>query len=461
MNLSFKNRIALYYMLATAIIIAIVFGAIYFTVVKSIMNNLDRDLSFEAHKHSTEVGISQDTIQFINKAEWEEREHRELQINPVFIQLTDAEGNMMDRSPNLKESFLPFDKSGSDHHFNTQLDNRPIRQIQLPLKKNEKITGYILAAIPLESAQAVIMKLRSVLKISFLLILSGLYFISRFLAGRSILPVLNISDTVTRITQQNLKERIEIPHHRDEIFDLASNFNALLDRIENALEREKQFTSDASHELRTPLATIRGTLEVLVRKPRSAHEYEEKIQYTLQEISRMTTILEQLLLLSRLESNIVLHQKDFIQLPDIIEDALIRFRQQIEQKDLSIQFDFALDKDLKVPQYYSSILIDNLLGNAIKYSYEGKTIKIKAYEENGRVVCIIEDEGIGIKKEDQDQIFQSFYRSEALKHKEIRGTGLGLSIVKKCAAAIQADLKVESAPEEGTIMTLTFSNKNI
>ena len=86
MNLSFKNRIAFHYMLATAIIMAIVFGAIYFTVQETVINNLDNELSYEAEKHAGEIEIIGDSLKFENKAEWEEREHREIQVNPVFIQ---------------------------------------------------------------------------------------------------------------------------------------------------------------------------------------------------------------------------------------------------------------------------------------------------------------------------------------------------------------------------------------
>lgn len=302
MNLSFKNRIALHYLVATAIIMAVVFGTIFLIVERTVIQNLDNDLSYEAEKHLNEIEFVKDSIQFINKEEWQEREHTETQVNPVFIQLNDKQGSVMDRSPNLKQDFLTFKGKADGGHYNAELTDIPIRQVQLPIMENDRITGYIIAAISSESAFSVISRLREVLVISYFVLLVGLYFISRFLAGRSMSPIQEMTRTITHITQNSLNERVTLPKNQDEIFLLSSSFNDLLKRIEKAIEKEKQFTSDASHELRTPLATLRGTLEVLIRKPRSQQEYEKKIRYSLEEIDRMTATLEQLLMLARLET---------------------------------------------------------------------------------------------------------------------------------------------------------------
>ena len=106
MNLSFKNRIAFHYMIATAIIMAVAFTAVYFVVKGVVYQNIDHDLSFEAEKHTGEIKVVGDSIKIKNKKEWEEKEHREVQVNPVFIQILDKNGVFMDKSPNLKENEL-------------------------------------------------------------------------------------------------------------------------------------------------------------------------------------------------------------------------------------------------------------------------------------------------------------------------------------------------------------------
>jgi signal transduction histidine kinase len=456
MNLSFKNRIAFHYMIATAAIMAITFGTIYFVVQETVFRNLDSDLYFEAEKHTHEIKINGDSIQFINKAEWEEREHQEIQVNPVFIQLLDKHGRLMDKSPNLKNDFLPFNKSEFGGHFDVKLNKRAIRQVQLPIEQDEIVMGYILAAMSSESSLSVILKLRNVLLISYFIVLLGLYFISRFLAGRSIRPIQNITSTITRITKNNLKERVKIPQNKDEIYELSSSFNALLTRIESAIEREKQFTSDASHELRTPLATLRGTLEVLVRNPRTQQEYEEKITYSLSEIERMTVTLEQLLLLARLDTNSKIKDDILISLPTLIDESVSRLKKQIASKNLKIDSTMNQSQQVFVPHYYSDLIIDNVLNNAIKYSAKNDVIKIDVNIIDNKIVCSIQDNGIGIKEEDLKHIYGNFFRSNSLNHKHISGNGLGLSIVKKCADAIDATLGISSSLDQGTTVTITF-----
>ncbi len=460
MNLNFKNRIAFYYMVATATIMAIVFGAIFFTVNETVWQNLDSDLSYEAKKHTRGIEIVGDSIKFANKAEWEEREHRESQVNPVFIQVMDRQGRLMDKSPNLKLDRLPFNASTFGGHFDAKLNERNIRQVQLPIESEGEIKGYILSAMSSESAFSIISRLRNVLFASYVIVLIGLSFVSRFLAGRSIIPIQEMTQTITRITKNNLKERVNLPQHRDEMHDLSTNFNALLERIEKAIEREKQFTSDASHELRTPLATLRGTLEVLIRKPRTQAEYEAKVRYSLGEIARMTTTLEQLLLLARLDSATNKKHDERMALPALIDESISSFKHQISEKRLKIKLDLdPLGKAL-VPHYYSKIIIENVLSNAIKYSEDESSISIDLKREGSGLACTIKDEGVGIKQEDLARIYDSFFRSDALGHKHISGTGLGLAIAKKCADAIRAELAITSRLGEGTTVTITFLSQS-
>jgi len=460
MILSFRNRIALHYMIATAVIMAVVFGIVFFVVQETVYQNLDSDLTYEAEKHTDEIKMLGDSIQFINKAEWAEIEHREIQVNPVFIQLFDKNGNLMDKSPNLNEDELPFRKQEQfGGYFNENLNKQAIRQIQIPIEQNGKIKGYVVAAMSLESSNMVLLKLRHVLIISYLLLLAGLYFISRYLAGRSIIPIRNIIETTNRITKNNLNERVNLPDHRDELFDLSSSINELLQRIENAIEKERQFTSDASHELRTPLASLRGTLEVLIRKPREQYVYEEKIRHSLSEIDRMTTIIEQLLLLARLDSKLntsafVSNKAISLPVSILIDEILSRHKQEISAKKIAL--DLSLEAEAMVPKYYANLILDNIINNAIKYSNKNSKLHIIVKIEPKGIVVIIKDEGLGIKKEDLEKLFHPFFRSDALNHKEIFGNGLGLSIAKKAADAMNAKLVVESELGVGTTATVTF-----
>jgi len=458
MSLSFKKRVALHFILATALVVAIVFGVVYFIVQKTVYQNIDNDLSFEANKHTKEILFSKNGVKFINKDEWEENEHREVQVNPVFIQLTNISGKVMDKSPNLKSNQLPFIKQHKyGDHINTNLNNRLVRQVQIPVEENGKIKGYIIAAMSLDGSLMVLEDLRNTLLFLFPLVLIGLFFISSFLAGKSISPVVLITNTADRITRNNLNERIELPQNEDELFNLSSSINSLLDRLEQALEREKQFTSDASHELRTPISVIRGTLEVLNRKERSAAEYKDKINYCLTELDRMTDMTEQLLILARFDSETNLNDGATSILEDVVDQIVIQRTPSILEKNIELITDKKGKTDLPINAFNSHLILDNLLSNAIKYSYQNGKIEVLITRDSNSITCIIKDHGIGIKEADLQNIYTPFFRSDALSHKEIKGAGLGLSIVKKAIAISNGKIHISSKYGEGTTIEVTFN----
>ena len=456
--MTLKNRIAFNYMVATAIVVAIVFAIIYLIVHTTVYYNLDRFLTYEAEKHLGEIVNTHDSILFINKAEWAEREHREVQVQPVFIQLTGPDGRVMDKSPNLKEQSLELDKNKiNEERFNTQLNHQSIRQIQVPYRPLGVLKGYIVAAASREDALSLLKNLRNVLLILFPVVLIFLFIVTRIIAGRSIRPIQVITSTADRITRNNLNERITPPKNKDELFTLTASINELLQRMEDALEREKQFTSDASHELRTPLSVLKGTLEVLNRKWRTPEEYREKIQYSIQEIDRMSRIVDQLLMLARFEKERNTLRLQPLSLPAILDEVISRNATSIEEKNLRIALDHPGDIEIISDPYYMDMILENLLSNAIKYSPDDAQIQIHLEQDAHRVKCVIKDHGIGIKAEDIPLLFNPFYRSEALAHHHIDGNGLGLSIVKKACQIADVQIHLNSMVNEGTEVELVFN----
>ena len=450
-------------MLATASITALVFVIIYLVAQSAMYNEIDSDLTFEAQMHQTEIVVRHDSILFINKNEWAEREHIEVQANPVFIQIVNKDGALMDKSPNLKEANLRFHPNKAFFtQFDTKINHRAIRQIQVPVEMYGQLKGYILAAMSLEGANIVLHNLKNTLLLLFPIVLIGLFFVTRFLAGRSIIPVQTITQTADRITRNSLNERIPLPANKDELFTLTSSINELLDRMQEALEREKQFTADASHQFRTPLAVLQGTLEVLIRKPRTATEYQEKINYSIQEISRISEVVDQLLILARFDKTSHQLTKKSVNLQTSIDDVLHRYRAAITHKKIAVNVKATHQSIVASDPYYIDLILDNVLSNAIKYSYTGATIDITVSQENGQLHCQIRDTGIGIQAADMDNIFIPFFRSDALNHKAITGNGLGLSIVKKACDLLSIKIDISSKIQQGTCVLLTFdARKNI
>lgn len=458
MTLSFKNRIALNYIVATAIVVAAVFMIIYFSIKTTVFYNLDKELTFEANKHSKEIKIQNDSIRFINILEWTEREHTEVQIHPVFIQIVSKSGELMDKSPNLKDATLVFEKNKIyNEQFNTIIKGRPLRQIQIPIEEKGIIKGYMLAAMSLEDTDMVIANLEKTLMILYPIVLLGLFGVARYLAGNSIKPIRKITATANHITRNNLNERIDLPKNKDELYILTASINELIKRMQDALEREKQFTSDASHELRTPLAVLKGTLEVLNRKPRTEAEYKEKISYSIDEINRLSLIVDQLLILARFEETHKSIDIENVNVIDTIDTVLHRYRDEIKSKSLVLNIN-SNDRDtIETDPYYIELILDNIISNAIKYSKPDTSIDILIEEKDGTLTCTIKDHGIGIKKEDLQHIFNPFFRSEAMNLKDIKGNGLGLPIVKKACALLGITINYDSEPGKGTLVELAFT----
>jgi signal transduction histidine kinase len=456
--MTFKNRIALYYLISASSIIAVVFVIIYLIVSTTVYSNLDSALTYEARKHLKDVVVAVDTLYFNSEAIMAEREHKEAEVLPFFLQIVDRDNRVMQKSSNLKEQTLTF-RPGMSHNecFNAELSDKAIRQIQIPVKKNKEIQGYLLTAVSLEGTILVVKNLRAVLFVLFPLVLGLLFFVARYLADKNIRPIVNIIKTTNRITKHNLSERVLLPKTRDELFTLSQAINELLKRMQNAFEREKQFTNDASHEMRTPLSIIKGTLEVLVRKPRKEEEYREKVMYCISEIDNMSDRVDQLLLLARFEKANILLRKEALPAISLIDNAIHRHRKLIEEKNIQIVIEGETDTEVNTDPYYVDMIMENIVSNAVKYSPVGGIIELGAWKENGKVIIKAVDYGTGIKEQDLNSVFNPFFRSDSLQHKHISGSGLGLSIVQKASDVLGVQIKLENQPNKGLMVQIIFT----
>jgi signal transduction histidine kinase len=456
-SLSYKNRIAYYYILSTALLISVVFCVIYKITTFSINKHINDDISHEIEEYKEEIEIDSNNSYLIQVDQWRERDNNTINVNPVFVQFLDNNNKLIDKSPNLNGLQLQLYNANKDNQFvDTFLNNQPIRQVQIPLFDKGKKVGYLFVAMSLDEATLILSNLRNTLFVAFPLILMLLFFIARLIAGRSIKPVTLITETSSRITKDNLKDRIILPQNKDELFLLSKTINDLLDRIENAVEREKQFTSDASHELRTPLTVLKGTLEVLIRKPRNQAEYEEKINFSISEVNRLNNLVDQLLLLARFENHKQSLRIEKIYLNAIILDVLALYSSKINDKNIEIAHDFAKDYFIESDNYLVSTIISNVISNAIKYSNQNSKISITISKNGSQTSCIIADNGIGIPENDLDKILNPFYRSNPTLYPEIKGSGLGLSIVERITQLLNIEFKIESELNKGTTVFFIF-----
>lgn len=458
MQLNLRNRISFFYLVSTGVLIGLLFMVIYFSVRETVYRHMDEDLDAESNEIEKNLVVLNDQFIIANAFEWNEREHGQIEVNPVFVQIVGPSGKLIKKTGNLLTEQLNFNPNlKSQTYFNTSLSGSQIRQVQLPIKNPVGTTlGYIVAAMPLEESAVVLQNLFVILMTTYWMVLFVLFYVTRYIAGKSISPINKVISTAERITKENLDERIELPVHKDEIYKLTSTINDLLNRLEDAVLREKQFTSDASHELRTPLSVIKGTLEVLIRKPRNAAEYENKIKYCISEVDRMSALIDQLLMLARFESGKITPVISEIDINSSIESTLQRMQKFIAEKKLSINYSNAGKVLVRADSSMVETILENILSNAIKYSPEGNEIEIKINSVEGKTICSIKDFGIGMTQEQASKIFDRFYRGDESRNSHIEGNGIGLAIVKRLADLQNISLSVSSEVGKGTAFTITF-----
>lgn len=457
MTLILRDRIALYYLVAATILAVLLFATVYGVVYRTVYNHLDEDLETEAQDVIGGLVILNSEIAFANPSEWFEREHGQIEVNPTFIQLVDPAGKVIRKTANLLGGALEFDSALKSKTFlSTSLSGAPTRQLQMPITNPlGKPLAYLIIAIPLEESAMVLQNLRAVILFAFPVGLLALFFISRSTAGRSIAPLDRVIDTAEKISRENLNERIALPPNKDELYRLATTLNELMARLQQAFEREKQFTSDASHELRTPLAVIRGTLEVLIRKPRDPEHYAQKIGYCIAEIDRMSNLVEQLLLLARYDSGALQPRLQSVHLVAHLTQVLDRMATFIKGKHLRVYLETASSDTAVADPAMLDVILENILSNAVKYSDEGKTLRIRVETRGAQTVCVIEDQGPGMTPDQVDRIFDRFYRTDVSRNAQTPGIGLGLAIVKRLADMQNMAISVKSQPDEGTSFALT------
>ena len=453
MAIKFKNRIALFNTLAVAFTTAFVFLAIYMVVYKTAYTHLDDDISVEKEEVLSNLDWHRDSIIINKMPEWDEAEHSQVEVNPTFLQIANSKGKVIFRSSNLlKEQVLA--SQSQKPFYDGKINNQKIRLGQFPIiNNNGENIGKLTIAVSQEESFNILNNLIWVLLISFPLVLLVQFFASSIAASKAIEPVHQLIQTASRIGDSNISTRLGLPGHRDELFELTQTINELLARIEVSMVQQKQFTSDASHEIRTPLSAIRGTLEVLIRKQREHHVYEEKIAGTIKEVDRLDALLDQLLQLARIDAGIAARNVT-ICLSELILFSGEKWERQAAEKGINLQLTIPEDAMVMGDRLYLELILDNLLNNAIKYGNPQGHVFLN-WDKTSRMLSV-NDDGIGIPAKDLPHIFNRFYRADESRSSAVKGNGLGLSIVKKLADIQHIILRVESQPGKGTTFILQF-----
>jgi len=274
-----------------------------------------------------------------------------------------------------------------------------------------------------------------------------------FLATRAMKPVDEITRTAARISTDDLAIRLHVLRN-DEIGRLAATFNNMLDRIQSAFQRQRQFTADASHELRTPLATLIATADVALESPRSVQGYKQAILSMRSSAQRMSALVNDLLLLAHVDAGqerLALEKLDFSLL---VQDAADSLRSLAVQKGVDLVCDSTPSLPIFGDQLHLTRLVVNIIDNSIKYTPPGGKVRITVTTIAGYLCFVVSDSGPGIAPEHLPRLFDRFYRVDEARTRAQGGAGLGLSICKWIAEAHHGDIAVSSQLGHGTTFTV-------
>ena len=277
-----------------------------------------------------------------------------------------------------------------------------------------------------------------------------------FISGKALEPLKELAQQAEKVDQDNLVDvRLE-ENTVAEFRQLSQSVNQMLDRLAHSFDLQRQFAGNAAHELKTPLMSISGYAEIIENnmvKPEDIPKFAGRIH---SEASRLSSLVEDIIKLSRLDENdqsIPMEEVDLMQTCRDVEGHLsIRAKEQ--QVKMTLRGESCRIKGARQVLYE---MIYNLCDNAIKYNRKDGEVEVTVSRgRNGRAVVSVADTGIGIAKEDQERIFERFYRVDKSHSRETGGTGLGLSIVKHGAILHDAKIKIESTLGTGTKIILEF-----
>ena len=272
-------------------------------------------------------------------------------------------------------------------------------------------------------------------------------------------PIRVMSATANRLTVNNLhSERLNVEGTKNELKDLASVINAMLDRIETSYESQKQFVSDASHELRTPIAVIQGYINMLNRWGSTNEEVlAESIEAIQNEARSMQDLVEKLLFLSRHDKKTLKLTKKRFNMRHLVEDMVKETKLVAGNRIIHnpVMEDVIVYGDKQALKQAIRIFIDN----AVKYTKDGDEITIQCQKINEDCVITVSDTGIGMTKMDIDHIFNRFYRSDHVRNQNISGHGLGLSLAKLIILAHTGKIKVRSQFKKGSSFIITIPKR--
>ena len=387
-------------------------------------------------------------------------ENKEYNFEPLYIRILDNQShekiiqtlNFPDDIEhddkyleNLKENIITFEEQNNYLVSRIKIDFNPNHKIIIEVGTTKDILGASLE------------NLLYILSFIVPIILIFSIIAGNFLIYKSFSPIEKVLEELKSINASDLSARLKNSNNQDEINQLITEINNLLIRLESSFERISQFSSDASHELKTPLTIIKGELEIALRKDRNIDEYKQSLKTSLEEVIVIEQTINDLLFLAKNEKDLITtNMEEILYFDEIIDESINEVKNFAKINRIKIKFELLETIEFKGYSNLLKIAIKNILKNAIQYSHANSEIIVKSYKKNELFYISIQDFGIGIPSNEQEKIFEKFYRTDRSRNKNSGGTGLGMSIVKKIIDIHKGSIQLESVENVGSTITISF-----
>lgn len=274
------------------------------------------------------------------------------------------------------------------------------------------------------------------------------------LTGRTLRPVAAMADAADRISA-DAYGRLPIAVPDDELGRLGIRFNALLDRLDQAIATQRRFLADAAHELRTPIARARGVGDLALSLPAGTDD-RDALQRTQRELEVMSRLVDELLELARSDAG---RSGDSLQpgfLDDVVADVVRRFDGLAQRNGVSLSLDVPEEAPLRLDPASVARLVGIFVDNAIRYTPSGGSVRVAVRVVDGAATLVVEDSGIGIPPDERQRLFERFFRGSAARERAPDGSGLGLPIARAVAERHGARIVIADAEPQGTRVTIRF-----
>lgn len=384
------------------------------------------------------------------------REHSVLGPGGDLFQVCNEKGEWLYRSAVLENSQVPIrhpDQLGMEAVFeDLVVQSTPVRFATRRVVVNNQPYSIQVAA-PLHEFYEALERFRLILWLSVPVLLIGATVGGYWISRRALRPIDQITTAAESISIRNLADRLEVPQTADELQRLSETLNKMLERLNSSVQRMSQFTADASHELRSPVSLIRTAAELAVKDGRTNDEYHQDMVQILTEAEQISRLIDSLLLLARADAGEDGLQLELTDMATSVREAVDRGRSLAAELDIDLTSEITADPAVVLGDEEAlRRLVFILIDNAMKYNTRGGSVHVKLGIENGQSVCRVSDSGIGIAAEEQQHIFDRFWRAD--KVRGAGGTGLGLSIARWIVDRHTGTIDVTSQLGKGSTFTL-------